>query len=47
MHVRVCICGVVPEVLISSNKSYSNKQHSDAVTNRQRHLIKDREKAFK
>lgn len=42
-----CVCGVVSGVLISSNKNNSNKQHNDAVTNRQRRLIKNREKAFK
>ena len=45
--VLLCVCGVVSGVLISSNKSNSNKQHNDAITNRWRHLIKNREKAFK
>ena len=47
MYVCFCVCGVVSGVLISSKKSNSNKQHNDAVTSRQRRLIKNREKAFK
>lgn len=45
--VFLCVCGVVSGVLISSKESNSNKQHNDAVTNRQRRLIKNREEAFK
>lgn len=48
----LCVCVFVCmwygiRVLISSNESNSNKQHNDAVTNRQRRLIKNREEAFK
>lgn len=47
MYVFLCVCGVVSGVLIGSNESNSNKQHNDAVTNRQRRLIKNKEEAFK